>query len=393
MPRITAVRTYPYNYVMNRPIGDVHLPEGTSAGSDMAVMIDTDQGVTGVSVAYGQGADVVRQYAALIIGQDPRSVRGLWERMVSLSFKMGMTGSVKIAISAIDCALWDLKAKLSGVPLWKELGAVRGEADAYASGLDTPLDDEELSTYYTSMAALGFNAGKLKVGADQESDLRRLRIMQDALSTSGKTPVLMVDSNEYWTPKQSIRRISEIEEDFDLLWAEEPAGRRDVTGLRMVSASIKAAVATGENLDNGGDYAALIQGQAVDVIQIGALTGGITGALRVAEMAYNFGIPVSLMNCQGNYMAHLAAALPHHSMMEVLNAGRDQAFACDIWLEDGKIKLGDTPGSSIVFDEDFLEQSLAEAPADRSLRSIYRRSPLSWVDEHRSVRPDSRDGS
>lgn len=384
MVAVTGVRTIPYNYRMHRKIGDAHLPEGTDAGADMAVLIDTDEGVTGVAVGYGQGSAQVARFAELLIGEDPRAVRGLWQRMMSLTFKMGNAGETKIAVSALDVALWDLRAKLNGVPLWKELGALEGSAAAYASGLDTPLDDGELDDYYRRMAAMGFNAGKLKVGLDQTADLRRLAIMRDALATSGKTPILMIDSNEYWTAKQSIRRIGEIEEEFDLAWAEEPAGRRDAVGLRAVSAAIRAAVATGENLDNSGDFAALIHAEAVDIVQVGALTGGITGALQVAEMAYANGLPVAMMNCPGRYMAHLAAALPHHVMMEVLDCGRDQRFSHHSTLEDGRVVLGDVPGSGIVFDEDELERHRAEAPAKGSLRAIYRRSPGSWVDEHRS---------
>jgi L-alanine-DL-glutamate epimerase-like enolase superfamily enzyme len=384
MVAVTGVRAVPYNYTMNRLIGDVHLPDGTNAGSDMAVFVDTDEGISGVAVGYGQGTGALGQFAALLTGEDPRSVRGLWDKMQSLAFKMGATGAAKIAISALDAALWDLRAKLNEVPLWKELGAREGRAAAYASGLDTPLDDEELRTYYTRMASLGFNAGKLKVGLDQEADLRRLRIMREALATSGKTPVLAVDANEYWTPKQSIRRIKEIEEEFDLVWAEEPAGRRDAVGLRKVSAAIRASVATGENLDNSGDFAALIKAEAVDIVQVGALTQGITGALQVAEMAYANGLPVAMMNCPGRYMAHLAAALPHHLMMEVFDCGRDQLFTHQARLEDGHIVLGDAPGSGIVFDEGILESNRADGPSPRSLRSIYRRSPGTWVNEFRS---------
>ncbi len=384
MATIVGVRTVPYNYTMTRRIGDVHLPDGTDSGSDMAVFVDTDEGISGVAIGYGQGSSDVQRFAKLVIGEDPRATRALWERMVALSFKMGLAGGTKIAVSAIDAALWDLKAKLNGVPLWKEVGAVEGSAAGYASGLDTPLSDSELDSFYRRMAARGFNAGKLKVGADQDADLRRLGIMKEALASSGKHPVLMVDSNEYWTPKQSIARIREMEREFDLLWAEEPAGRRDVVGLRTVSRAITAAVATGENLDSSADFAALIRAEAVDVIQIGALTSGITGALQVADMAYANGIPVAMMNCPGRHMAHVAAALPHHLMMEILDCGRDQAFSHEAELVDGRVQLGNAPGSGIVIRAEVLEGTDVVEPSPSSLRAIYRKSPGSWINESRS---------
>jgi L-alanine-DL-glutamate epimerase-like enolase superfamily enzyme len=179
-----------------------------------------------------------------------------------------------------------------------------------------------------------------------------------------------------------------MEREFDLLWAEEPAGRRDVVGLRTVSRSITAAVATGENLDSSADFASLIRFEAVDIIQIGALTSGITGALQVADMAYANGIPVAMMNCPGRHMAHVAAALPHHMMMEVLDCGRDQAFSHEALLVDGRIQLGNAPGSGISFSADQFERADEVEPSPSSLRAIYRKAPGTWVDESRSTGPE-----
>jgi L-alanine-DL-glutamate epimerase-like enolase superfamily enzyme len=164
----------------------------------------------------------------------------------------------------------------------------------------------------------------------------------------------MIDSNEYWSPKQAIRIISRIEEEFDLTWVEEPARRWDYRGLRQVSRAVKAAVATGENLHEIGDFMALIDNEAVDVVQIGQGASGITGAMQIADVAYGFDLPVALMNCPGDFMAHLAAALPNHMMMEVVRAGREVCFSVDTRIEDGYIVLGDTPGLGWVFDEERL---------------------------------------
>jgi L-alanine-DL-glutamate epimerase-like enolase superfamily enzyme len=241
------------------------------------------------------------------------------------------------------------------------LGASSRRVRAYASGIDLPLSDEEIGAFYSSMAAKGVAAGKLKVGLDREMDLRRLGIMREALATSGKRPILMIDSNEYWSPKQAIRHIRCIEEQFDLTWAEEPARRWDYRGLRQVSRAIRAAVATGENLDHVSEFMPLVANEAVDVVQVGWGASGITGALQVADLAYAFELPVSMMNCPANFMAHVAAALPNHNMMEMVAVGRDLAMRVDQRIEDGWIVLGDTPGLGIVFDEQQLDE-LAVAP-------------------------------
>jgi L-alanine-DL-glutamate epimerase-like enolase superfamily enzyme len=283
--------------------------------------------------------------------------------MVDFVFKGNNRGLVNDAISALDVALWDLKARINNEPLWKTLGASTRRVRAYASGLDMPLSDEELRAFYEDMAAKGIFAGKLKVGLDPEADLRRLGIMKEALAKSGKKPALMVDANEYWSPKQAIRHIRMFEASHDLVWAEEPARRWDYRGLRQVSRHIRAAVATGENLDHVSEFMPLVANQAVDVIQIGWGASGITGGLQVADLAYAFEIPVSVMNCPGSFMAHFAAALPNHIWMEVFNAGRTVGMTVDTRIEDGWIVLGDSPGLGIVFDEEKLKALAVDKPS------------------------------
>jgi L-alanine-DL-glutamate epimerase-like enolase superfamily enzyme len=109
----------------------------------------------------------------LLVGQDPRGVRGLWKRMVDAVFKGGNRGAVTGAISALDIALWDLKAKLNDEPLWRTLGASVPKVKAYASGIDLNLTDEQIGAFYGGLAAQGVQASKLKVGIDEEADERR----------------------------------------------------------------------------------------------------------------------------------------------------------------------------------------------------------------------------
>jgi len=360
--KVTGVRTRLYEFTAARALGDANLPTGSDRANGLAVFLDTDEGITGVTTS-GPGAQAAIHGLAdaFLVGQDPRGVRGLWKRMVDAVFKGGNCGQVTGAISALDIALWDLKAKANNEPLWRTLGASVPKVKAYASGIDMNLTDAEISQFYGGLAAQGVQAGKLKVGVDFEADERRLELMQQALATSGKRPLLMIDSNEYWSPKQAIRRISQLEERFDLTWVEEPARRWDYRGLRQVSRGIKAAVATGENLHEIGDFMALIDNEAVDVVQVGSNTSGITGAMQVADMASGFELPVALMNCPGNFMAHLAAALPNHMMMEVVQAGREVCFSVDMTIEDGYIVLGDSPGLGWVFDEEKLAALEVEA--------------------------------
>ena len=371
--KITGLRTQIYECDLRRWLGDANNPGGWIRHTAVIVHIDTDEGVSGFALG-GVGAIPYMQGIAsgLLVGQDPRGVRGLWQKMNDHVFKAGNRGIMGDAVSALDVALWDLKAKLNGEPLWKTLGASEPRVRAYASGLDMPLSDEQLRQFYEEAAAMGIHAGKLKVGLNREDDLHRLGIMRDALAKSGKQPQLMVDSNEYWSPKQAIGHIRAFEEQYELVWAEEPARRWDYHGLRQVSDNIRAAVATGENLDELHEYRLLIENRAVDVVQVGSGAGGITGALMVAELAYAFELPVSMMNCPANFMAHVAAAIPNHNTMEYLNAGRDRAMHVDNRIEDGWIILGDVPGLGISFDETALAELLVTtpSPAPRSGRRV-----------------------
>jgi L-alanine-DL-glutamate epimerase-like enolase superfamily enzyme len=163
--KITGVRTVLYEYEAKRPIGDVQLPTGARRVADLAVFLDTDDDVVGVAIGASGARPIVHALGKELIGADPRAVRGLHDLMLRLTFKAGAEGQVGSAIAALDCALWDLRAKGNGVPLWRELGASTNRVAAYASGLDMPLDDDELRNYYGEMARRhGITAGKLKVG-------------------------------------------------------------------------------------------------------------------------------------------------------------------------------------------------------------------------------------
>ena len=340
-----------------RAIGDANGPYGSKRLPGSFLEIFTDEDITGYSLI---GNGYVEKLFPLLEGKDPRSVIGLWKEMNDLVFKGGNEGERCDAISAIDLALWDLKAKIADQPLWKLLGSSTNSVKAYASGIDLNLTDDEIYKFYSRMADMGIDAGKLKVGLDLDSDERRLGIVKDALSKASDRPLLCIDSNEYWSPKQAIRFISKLEEKFDITWAEEPARRWDYNGLKKVSDNIKAAVATGENINDLAEFMPLIDNGAVDIVEIGMGTTGLTGAMKVANMAYAYELPVAMMNCPGNTMAHLATNLPNHMMMEVVDNGRELFFNTDHHIADGKIILGDKPGFGIDVDFDKLNELKVE---------------------------------
>ena len=359
---------------MNRLIGDVNLPDGASEGLELAVFIRTDEGVTGCCVGVGSAADTIPGLADLVIGTDPRSVRSSWNRMTARAFKAGLHGPMAAGISAIDRALWDLRAKIHGVPLWKELGGNGKPVRAYASGLDFPLSDEDLYNFYAGLAAKGVTAGKLKVGRNAEDDERRLRIMIDALTSKGGRPQLIIDANEWWSPKQAIQRVSLLEKYFDFLWVEEPVARGDFEGLRRVSEGVRAPIATGENFTDPQQFVPLFQHGAGDVIQIGSHVSGFTGGGIVADMAAAFQRPVVTGPDVGNSIAHLSSTWKNHVMMEVFEMGREAPLVNPMQIEDGCIVLNQTPGAGIEFDQKYLENHAPSNKPMKMLANVYGRA-------------------
>jgi len=369
--KITGYRHEQYLMKMDRPIADCNQPEGVELLPRSILCIETDEGVTGLGLGFG--GEAIASLFPVIEGRDPREVLQLWMNMNDAVHKGGNEGAANAALNIVDLALWDLKAKLADEPLWRVLGAREGRVKAYASGLDYCLSDEELFVFYRRMAEQGVDGGKLKVGLDLGADLRRLGIMREALSVAGAQPVLMIDANEYWSPKQAVRWVRRMESEFDITWVEEPARRWDYNGLAKVSRQVRAAVATGENLNSLAEFYALMANGAVDVVNVSTWHSGVTGCIQISNMALAHGLPVSMMNAQAEFKAHVAAALPNHNAMEVVDPGREHCLKFSSKIEDGHIVLSEEPGLGIEIDEPALAELQANPPTGRGTFPLSRR--------------------
>src|SRR5258708_2344389 len=368
--RVTGARTMLFQGEWSRALGDSNLPGGTSRTAASALVVETDEGLSGLALASPASVASIEFLLPIVVGEDPRGVRGLWQRLVDQVFKVGHVGAAAEAISAIDVALWDLKAKAAGEPLWMMLGAKAEDTTvaAYASGLDLPLNKDQLRAYYREMARHGFFRGKLKVGLDQDADLERLAIVREELSVNSKRPALMIDANEIWSAKQAIRKITEFESQFDLTWVEEPARRWDYRGLRTVSRGVRSAVASGENLQNVSQFLPLISNEAIDIVQISSGCGGITGALQVAELANAFDLPVAFGSSAGNFLAHVAAAIPNHRALARAYLDWHSGVCRPATLvEAGSTLARNAPGHGLSFDEQALQARPVAKPSPHTL--------------------------
>jgi len=376
--KITGFSTTLYEFPLNRRMGDANSPSGRIRGSSNLVQLFTDEGITGVAFGGGgAGPQIKSMVEGMLMGEDPRHVTGLWKRMVDRVFKGGHAGIVNDAISVLDVALWDLKAKANDEPLWKTLGGSNPKVKAYASGLDTPLSDDDIENWYGTMASdFGFTGGKLKVGLDQDDDLRRIERMKKGLERATETPELYIDANEFWNPKQAIRKVREMEEQFDIAWVEEPARRWDFLGLRRISDAIKAPVCAGENLDTLGEFLPYFHNRSADVVQVSWGMTGITTAMQLADAAYGFELPITLGGSPGNLNAQLAPCMPNFLTLEVQNPDPDDGvMTSDIKIVDGWAVCGDQPGTGVSFDQEALEKATVESVSASAGPSPFGRRP------------------
>ncbi|MEU7591394.1 mandelate racemase/muconate lactonizing enzyme family protein [Micromonospora sp. NPDC049230] len=348
--RITGYRTLSTVQEWGRPVGDANGVFADGVVPVSIVIVDTDEGISGVGL--GPHVEIERIFAA-IEGEDPRAVTTLYDRMLRHTFKAGHAGPVFGTIGALDTALWDIKAQAAGEPLWRLLGGRDRRVNAYASGLDIGLTDDELVAEYEVYASHGLRAAKLKGGLDLDRDRHRLTLVKEVLTEAGhgRRPGLMLDVNEAWTRKQAVRHVCDLERALDLIWIEEPVRRWDAEGLAVVSRGVNASVATGENLTGLEQYRPLLAAGAVDIVQMAAVWG-VTHFLRASALAHAYDLPVSPIGNSPIGLLHAATSVPNHLTSELQDLRPPVGLSVDLHVEDGAFILGDAPGLGVRVDEE-----------------------------------------
>jgi L-alanine-DL-glutamate epimerase-like enolase superfamily enzyme len=328
----------------------------SDAGESLATLVEvhSDRRVSGVAILPGDLRCGVTHAGRLVIDEDPRGVLGL-NRLLLDSLPPGRSDS---SISALDVALWDLKAKLLGEPLWRALGASRPRVNAHAAGFDsTEPSDAFAARCSGAVDQWGFRAIKLQAGGTDEANLSRLEVLHDTLSGRTRQAALMIDLQEQLSAKDSVRLTRMLEERFDLTWVEEPAKSLDCAALRHVSDSVRAAVCAGAKLQAARDFLPHFRERSLDVVEINIANGGITAALEVADCAFGYELPVVLSAIPGNVHAHLGAALPYCMSLEIVEANAARiVFETGVEIVDGWAVAGDRPGLGLEVDRAALDR-------------------------------------
>jgi L-alanine-DL-glutamate epimerase-like enolase superfamily enzyme len=226
---------------------------------------------------------------------------------------LGIGGEAMMAISAIDNALWDLRARLLTVPLVNLLGQVRDGIAVYGSGGFTLYDDAQLRSQLGGWARDGLTMVKMKVGTHPEDDPRRVRMARDAI---GQGAQLFVDANGAYTEMQALQLAEEFSI-HNVRWFEEPVSSDDLTGLRHVRERVPAGmdVAAGEYGYTAWYFRNMIDAQAVTVLQADATRCGMTEFLNAAALCWAANLPLS-SHCAPSQHIHVCCAVPRAVHME-----------------------------------------------------------------------------
>jgi L-alanine-DL-glutamate epimerase-like enolase superfamily enzyme len=262
-------------------------------------------GQTGLGYTYADAATArlaADQLAPVVHGRDPFDVPAAWVAMTRAVRNLGRPGVAAMAVSAVDAALWDLKAKLLGQSLVRLLGAARPAAPVYGSGGFTSYSVPKLREQLTGWAGQGIPRVKMKVGTHPGEDLDRVRAARQAV---GDGVELFVDANGAYSRKQALAFADPYAE-LGVVWFEEPVPSDDLDGLRLLRDRGPAGldIAAGEYGYTSTYFRRMLAAGAVDVLQADASRClGVTGFLRAAALCEAFGLPLS---------AHCAPALHLH---------------------------------------------------------------------------------
>jgi L-alanine-DL-glutamate epimerase-like enolase superfamily enzyme len=314
---ISDVRARAYKIPTDRPEAD-----GTYAwdSTTLIVVHASGGGKTGLGYTYTDACIVSLIQGKLKqtlddSGADAMDPQAAWVSMQKAVRNMGHQGLTATAISAIDGALWDLKAKLLEQPLCVVLGRYRDHCPVYGSGGFTTYTDDELRKQLAGWTERdGCRWVKMKIGTEPEHDPHRVRVAKDAIGEH----TLFVDANGAYTRKQALAFADLFAREAQVRWFEEPVSSDDLEGLQLIRGLGPAPmeVAAGEYGYDIGYFRRMLNADAVDVIQADITRcGGVTGWLQVAALAHAHHLDLS-GHCAPSYHLHAACSAPHFRHLE-----------------------------------------------------------------------------
>ncbi len=274
-------------------------------------------GKTGIGYTYANEAAAIvvdKVLKKIIVDANAFDIPSLNAKMIAAIRNDGQVGIAMMAVSAVDNALWDLKAKLFDVPLCSLLGKAKDSMLIYGSGGFTSYNKKQLQQQLSNWVDAGIQHVKIKIGTDAAKDVERVKDARDAI---GENTSLFVDANGAYTIKQAIEKSFQFKQ-YNIRWFEEPVTSDNLEGLQFIREHVQPEVniAAGEYGYNLPYFYHMLKANAVDVLQADATRcGGITNFIKAASLAEAQQIPFS-SHCAPALHLHAALSLPHFYIAE-----------------------------------------------------------------------------
>ncbi len=363
---VTGVRVVTCDVPLPRPIvmGELRF----DSREYVLAIVETDAGVSGVGFGMTRnapvGAMIARNVAPLIVGEDPLFIERLWHRVYDRNLTIGGRGAFMRALSAVDIALWDVKAQVAGMPIWQVLGGARSHLPISIAG-GYPLagrDDDDLATELDDYAARGFATVKIAAG-DLAGDTARIRVAVEALAGRSR---LAYDAHWAWRTLVDVVPTVATWAELGLWFLEDPFAPELVFLAPRLREATGMPVALGEDAVGRWAFDRLIADTAPDILRIDATTmGGLSEAAKVCAMASARAIPV-IPHVFPEIHAHLGAAFPIVSAVELTLPeyeleGLYRLFETWVEIDGGEIVAPTTPGLGLMIDWPAVDRYTVES--------------------------------
>jgi L-alanine-DL-glutamate epimerase-like enolase superfamily enzyme len=366
--KIAEIKAYPTSFPVP-PENRVALGIGTAVKRDaVLVKVTTAGGLVGWGESHhGRAHTAVAKLVEttlrqLVLGMDAADVVGVWKRIYDKQLAShGMGAGTCLAMSGIDMALWDIRGKAAGMPLYKLLGGSRKGVPAYAGGVSLGYQPPaQLVDELRKSLEAGYKAVKLRVGDSPKRDLERIRAVRKAC---GEDLVILTDANIGYSVEDARQAMPGMDE-LNVAWLEEPFPAHDHRSYRLAKGFGRTPLAAGENHYTRFEFNRLIEDGAITILQPDlSKTGGITEALRIAAMASACKLPIhphsSMTGLNHAASIHFLCAIDNGGYFEgdvsKSNKFRDELVANPGAVDkDGMVWPPEKPGLGLEVNEEFL---------------------------------------
>ena len=326
------------------------------------VEVVTDEGVSGFGFGmarYAPVAEIVlRNLKPLLIGKDPLMTEQHWDRLYNLNLLIAQRGIFMRALSVVDIALWDIKGKVAGLPIWRLIGGYRTRMPVLIAGGYVAADKDlrSLGDEVADYVRRGFR--KIKIAAGKfEQDTARIKVAREAAGDAE----LMYDAHWGWRDAQAALRVVRRWEDFDLRWIEDPFPSELLKPLARFRQGTRIPLAIGEDLAGRWAFQRVIEGGLADVLRVDAANaGGFTEAIRICALAAVHGLEVS-PHVYPEIHVHLTAGLanvPHVEMTDPAQGieGLHLLMASTLDVRNGEATAPEKPGLGFELDRSAIER-------------------------------------